>query len=115
MPALVLRADFCLLIAPVPVHCFSITFRGSLTRIQYPKPRYVPFSFSFRSSLLLKDLTFNFFYEITEKQTRPNAYHKRVHFLGKPIHYMGYNVKYKSLDFAIKEIRYLLIHLKCIR
>ena len=26
-PILVLRAGFCLLIAPVPVHCFSITFR----------------------------------------------------------------------------------------
>ena len=25
-PVLVLRAGFCLLIAPVPVHCFSITF-----------------------------------------------------------------------------------------
>ena len=37
-------------------------FRGSLTKIQYPKPRYGPFSSSLISSLLLKELTYNFYF-----------------------------------------------------
>ena len=32
---------------------------GSLTRIQYPTPRYGPSAFSFISSVLVKELTFN--------------------------------------------------------
>ena len=64
------------MIAPVPVHCFSISFVkifkytvfsissfarfiGSLMRLKNPRPLYGPTSFLCMLSLLLKDLNFS--------------------------------------------------------